>query len=60
MSVNKPFIIACIPAYNEEKTIAKVIIQTQKYADKRSIMAQAIEATSFIAYLITQSIQYGF
>jgi len=37
MSVNKPykpFIIACIPAYNEEATIAKVIIQTQKYVDK--------------------------
>jgi glycosyltransferase involved in cell wall biosynthesis len=31
---NKPFIIACIPAYNEEKTIAKVIIKTQKYVDK--------------------------
>ncbi|MEM2180857.1 MAG: glycosyltransferase family 2 protein [Nitrososphaeria archaeon] len=30
----KPFIIACIPAYNEEKTIAKVIIKTQKYVDK--------------------------
>jgi glycosyltransferase involved in cell wall biosynthesis len=34
MSVNKPFIIACIPAYNEEATIAKVIIQAKKYADK--------------------------
>jgi glycosyltransferase involved in cell wall biosynthesis len=30
----KPFVIACIPAYNEEKTIAKVIIKTQKYVDK--------------------------
>jgi hypothetical protein len=26
--------IACIPAYNEEETIAKVIIKTQKYIDK--------------------------
>jgi len=26
--------IACIPAFNEEKTIAKVILQTQKYVDK--------------------------
>jgi glycosyltransferase involved in cell wall biosynthesis len=34
MSINKPFIIACIPAYNEEKTIAKVIIQAQKHVDK--------------------------
>ena len=30
----KPRIIACIPAYNEEKTIAKIVILTQKYADK--------------------------
>jgi glycosyltransferase involved in cell wall biosynthesis len=30
----KPFVIACIPAYNEERTIAKVIIKTQKYVDK--------------------------
>jgi glycosyltransferase involved in cell wall biosynthesis len=26
--------IACIPAYNEEKTIARVIIEAQKYVDK--------------------------
>ena len=30
----KPLIVACIPAYNEEKTIAKVILQTRKYVDK--------------------------
>ena len=34
MIEKKPFVIACIPAYNEEKTIAKVIIKTQKYVDK--------------------------
>ncbi|MEM2613688.1 MAG: glycosyltransferase family 2 protein, partial [Nitrososphaerota archaeon] len=27
-------VIACIPAYNEEKTIAKVILKTKKYVDK--------------------------
>jgi len=27
-------ILVCIPAYNEEKNIAKVIIDTKKYADK--------------------------
>lgn len=27
-------IVACIPAYNEEKTIAKVIIGTRKYVDE--------------------------
>ncbi len=30
----KPKIIACIPAYNEEKYIAKVIVRTKKYVDK--------------------------
>ncbi|MEM3713428.1 MAG: glycosyltransferase family 2 protein [Nitrososphaeria archaeon] len=30
----QPYIIACIPAYNEEKSIAKVIIQTKKYVNK--------------------------
>ncbi len=30
----KPYIVACIPAYNEEKTIAKVILKTKKYVDK--------------------------
>jgi glycosyltransferase involved in cell wall biosynthesis len=29
-----PLIIAAIPAYNEEETIAKVIIKTSKYVDK--------------------------
>lgn len=27
-------IVACIPAYNEEKTIAQVILRTRKYVDK--------------------------
>jgi len=30
---NKPFVVVAIPAYNEEKTIAKVILQAQKHAD---------------------------
>jgi len=32
--IKKPYIIAGIPAYNEEKTIAKVIRYTKKYVDK--------------------------
>ena len=32
--VTKPTIVACIPAYNEEKTIAKIVLQTKKYVDK--------------------------
>jgi glycosyltransferase involved in cell wall biosynthesis len=34
MSSRKPFIVACIPAYNEEKTVAKVLLKTKKYVDK--------------------------
>ena len=30
----KLYIVACIPAYNEEKTIAKVILKARKYVDK--------------------------
>jgi glycosyltransferase involved in cell wall biosynthesis len=30
----RSLIVACIPAFNEERTIAKVILQTQKYVDK--------------------------
>jgi len=34
LSKKQPNIIACIPAYNEEKTIARVIIEAQRYVDK--------------------------
>jgi len=30
---SSPKIVACIPAFNEEKTIAKVVIKAQKHAD---------------------------
>jgi glycosyltransferase involved in cell wall biosynthesis len=30
----KPFVVACIPAFNEEKTIAKVVLLAQKHVDK--------------------------
>jgi glycosyltransferase involved in cell wall biosynthesis len=30
----KQFVVACIPAYNEEGTIAKIILQTKPYVDK--------------------------
>jgi glycosyltransferase involved in cell wall biosynthesis len=33
-SNEKGLIIACIPAYNEEKTIAKVVLKAKKYVDK--------------------------
>lgn len=30
----KPYIVACIPAYNEERTIAAVVLKAQQYVDK--------------------------
>jgi glycosyltransferase involved in cell wall biosynthesis len=33
-SKSKPFVVVGIPAFNEEKTIARVVLQAQKYADK--------------------------
>jgi cellulose synthase/poly-beta-1,6-N-acetylglucosamine synthase-like glycosyltransferase len=30
----RPFVVVCIPAYNEEKTIAKVVLLAQKHVDK--------------------------
>jgi glycosyltransferase involved in cell wall biosynthesis len=30
----KPFVVVGIPAFNEEKTIAKVVLRSKKYADK--------------------------
>jgi glycosyltransferase involved in cell wall biosynthesis len=30
----KPFVVVGVPAFNEEKSIAKVVLQSQKYADK--------------------------
>lgn len=31
---DRPFIVAAIPAYNEERTIAKLVLQAKKYSDK--------------------------
>ncbi|MEM4610735.1 MAG: glycosyltransferase family 2 protein, partial [Thermoproteota archaeon] len=32
--MNKPFIVACIPAFNEEKTIASVVVKAMRHVDK--------------------------
>ena len=32
--IGRPFVVVGIPAFNEEKTIAKVVLKAQKYADK--------------------------
>jgi len=30
----KPFVVACIPAFNEERSIAGVVVQARKYVDR--------------------------
>ena len=32
--MSKPFVVACIPAYNEEKAIGGVVVQVMKYVDQ--------------------------
>ncbi|UCE16003.1 MAG: glycosyltransferase family 2 protein [Candidatus Bathyarchaeota archaeon] len=34
MNKDRPFVVAAVPAYDEEKTIAKVVLQAQRYVDK--------------------------
>ena len=34
VSNRRPFIVACIPAYNEELTIAKVVLKARRHVDK--------------------------
>jgi len=30
----EPFVVACIPAYNEERTIGAVLVRTLRYVDR--------------------------
>jgi len=30
----KPFVVACIPAFNEERTIAGVVVRAMRYVDR--------------------------
>jgi len=34
MDASKPFVVACIPAFNEERSIAGVVVQARKYVDR--------------------------
>ncbi|MEM4488998.1 MAG: hypothetical protein QXK88_09450 [Desulfurococcaceae archaeon] len=33
VSDGKPFVVTCIPAYNEERSIVGVILRTMRYVD---------------------------
>ncbi|MBO3809849.1 MAG: glycosyltransferase [Candidatus Brockarchaeota archaeon] len=32
--LDKPYVVACIPAYNEERTIASVVVKAMRHVDK--------------------------
>ena len=34
MSIYSPLVVACIPAYNEERSIGAVVLQSKKYVDR--------------------------
>ena len=31
---SKPFVVACVPAFNEERSIAGVVVQARKYVGR--------------------------
>jgi len=34
MSTDRPFVVACIPAFNEERSIGGIIVRATKYVDR--------------------------
>jgi glycosyltransferase involved in cell wall biosynthesis len=34
MAERKPFVVVCVPAFNEEWSIAGVVVQAEKYVDR--------------------------
>ena len=34
MAERKPFVVACVPAFNEERSIAGVVVRARKYVDR--------------------------
>lgn len=42
VSRDKPFVVVGIPAFNEEKTIARVVLEAQKYAYRVVAMTEEI------------------
>jgi len=39
MDPSKPFVVACVPAFNEEGSIAGVVVQARKYVDRVVVCA---------------------
>jgi len=34
MAERKPFVVVCVPAFNEEGTIARVVLMAERYVDR--------------------------
>jgi glycosyltransferase involved in cell wall biosynthesis len=34
MAERKPFVVVCVPAFNEEATIARVVLMAERYVDR--------------------------
>ena len=53
--MDKPFIVAAIPAFNEERAIAKVVILAQKYVGKVTVCDDgSTDLTGEIAKILEQ------
>jgi len=63
---NKKRVIACIPAYNEEKTIAKIVLLTQKFVDKVVVVDDGSEdltgeiAKRLGAFVVRHDVRKGY
>jgi len=63
---NKKRVIACIPAYNEEKTIAKIVLLAQKFVDKVVVVDDGSEdltgeiAKRLGAFVVRHDIRKGY
>ena len=34
MAERKPFVVVCVPAFNEEATIGRVVLMAERYVDR--------------------------
>jgi len=64
-NVEKTLVVACIPAFNEERTIARVVLQARRHVDRvlvcddgsEDLTGAVAENTCF--YVSTLMISYG-
>ena len=50
MAERKPFVVVCVPAFNEEGTIARVVLMAERYVDRAVICDDgSVDLTGAIA-----------